>query len=56
MNTGRVGATGNLLYTAGSSNPALCDKLQDWDRVGGRREIQQGGEIYTHTPPMADSC
>ena len=46
-------ASGNLLYAAGSSNPVLCDNLEGWDGVGGRREIQEGGDICT---PMADSC
>ena len=29
-----------------------CDSLEGWDRVGGRRDIQEGGDICT---PMADS-
>ena len=23
----------------------LCDNLEEWDGVGGRREIQEGGDI-----------
>ena len=36
-----------------SSNPGLCDNLEGWDDVGGGRDVQEGGDIYT---PMADSC
>ena len=43
----------NLLHDAGSSNQVLCDNLEGWDGVGGRREVQEGGNICT---PMADSC
>ena len=46
-------ASGNLLYDAGSSNPVLCDNPEGWDGVGGRKEIQEGGDIYM---PVADSC
>ena len=45
-------ASGNLLYEAGSSNPVLCDNLEGWDSVGGRKEVQKGGDIHI---PMADS-
>ena len=42
-------ASGNLLYDAGSSNLVLCDNLEGWDRVGGGREVQEGGDIcITH--------
>ena len=44
-------ASGNLLYDTGSSNLVLCDNLED--RVGGGREVQEGGDICM---PMADSC
>ena len=30
----------------------LCDNLEGCDRVGGRREVQKGGDICI---PMADS-
>ena len=30
----------------------LCDNLEGWDRVGGGRDVQEGGDIYI---PMADS-
>ena len=30
----------------------LCDNLERWDGVGGGRDVQEGGDIYT---PMADS-
>ena len=35
------------------SNPVLGDNLKGWDGVGGGREGQEGGAIYT---PKADSC
>ena len=25
----------------------LCDNLEGWERVGGRKEIQDGGDICT---------
>ena len=31
----------------------LCDKLEGWDGVGGRREVQEGGDMCIL---MADSC
>ena len=46
-------AGGNSLCDSGSSNPALCDNLEGWDEVGGRREVQAGGDICM---PAADSC
>ena len=36
-------ASGNLLCDAGSSNLVLCDNLERWGRVGGGREVQEGG-------------
>ena len=42
-----------MLCDAGSSNPVLCDNLEGWDEVGGRREVQAGGDICM---PVADSC
>ena len=26
----------------------LCDNLEWWDGVGGRREVQEGGDIYIY--------
>ena len=46
-------ASGNLLYDTRSSNPMFCDNLEGWDGVGGGREVQEGGNIYT---PVTDSC
>ena len=43
-------AGGNLLYDTGISNPVLCDILDGWDRVGGGKEVLEGGDTYT---PMA---
>ena len=31
----------------------LCNKLEEWDGVGDRREVQEGGDICI---PMGDSC
>ena len=31
----------------------LCDNLEQWDGVGGRREVPEGGDICTL---KADSC
>jgi len=31
----------------------LYDNLEGWDRVGGGREVQEGGDIYI---PVADPC
>ena len=31
----------------------LCNNLEVWDGVGGRRQVQEGGNIRI---PMADSC
>ena len=42
----------NLLYDAGSSNPVLCDNLDKWGWVEGKREVEKGGYLYI---PMADS-
>ena len=33
----------------------LCDNLEAWDGVGGRREVQEGGDICINIP-MADLC
>ena len=43
-------ASGSLLFDAGSSNPVLCDNLED--ELGGGREVQEGGDICV---PMTDS-
>ena len=45
-------ARGNLLHDTGISNPALCDVLEGWDRVGGGKEVQERGDICI---PMTDS-
>ena len=46
-------ASGNLLYDAENSNPVLCDNLEGWDGMGGRREVQEEGDICIL---MAGSC
>ena len=43
----------NLLYDAGSSNPVLCDCLEEWDGVGSESEFQEGGDICM---PVTDLC
>ena len=47
---GKPGASGNLLYDAGSSNLVLCGSL-DGVGVGGG-----GSRSREHALPMADSC
>ena len=42
----KLDTSGNLLSDAGSSNLELCDNLEGWDRVGDRREGQEGGDIH----------
>ena len=46
-------ASGNLLYSAGSSNPVLCDNLEMLHGVRGGRKVQVGGAVCI---PTADSC
>ena len=36
-------ASGNLLYDAGNPNLVLCENLEGWEGVGGRRKVQEGG-------------
>ena len=31
----------------------LCDKLEEWDQVGDKKEAQEGGDVCI---PVADSC
>jgi len=33
--------------------PGLCDNLEGWDGVGGRREVQEAGDRCI---PVADAC
>lgn len=43
----RMMATENLMRDAGSSMiKVLWDNLQGWDRLGGRREMQEGTRVY----------
>ena len=45
---------GNLLYGSGNSNRgSVSINLEGWDREGGGREVQKGGDICI---PMADLC
>ena len=37
----------------GSSNLVLCDVQEEWGRVGGGREAQEGRDMCI---PLADSC
>ena len=41
------------VYDAGNLNLVFCDNLEGWHRVGGGREVQDGGDLCT---PMANSC
>ena len=45
-------ANGNLLYDL-ELKWGLCNNLEGWERVGGGREVQEGGDICI---PMASSC
>ena len=31
-----------MLYNSGTYIPVICDNLEEWDRVKGRREVQEG--------------
>jgi len=31
----------------------FCDNIKGWNRVGGWKEVQEGGDICV---PVADSC
>ena len=44
---------GVYCYDAESSNLALCANIEEWDRAGGVREVQEGGDMCI---PMTDSC
>ena len=45
---------GNLLYGSGNSNRgSVSINLEGWEREGGGREVQKGGDICI---PMTDSC
>jgi len=43
----------NLLYDSGNSNQGSVPTQREWEGVGGRREVQEGGDICI---PMADPC
>ena len=30
----------------------LCDNLEGWDGAGGGKEVQEGGDMYTHAWSM----
>ena len=38
---------------AGISNPVLCDHLEGWEVVGGKRKVQEGEDMHK---PLSDSC
>ena len=46
-------ANGNLLFDSKNTNIGSVNKLEGWERVGGGREVQEGGDICT---PLANSC
>ena len=33
------------MYDAGNPKPVLCDNLEGWDREGGEKGVQKGGNI-----------
>ena len=35
-----------MLYDAGNPRLVLCDNLEGWGGEGGRREVQEGRDIY----------
>ena len=41
------------IYGARSSNQVFFDNLERWDKIGGGREIKEGGDTCI---PMSDSC
>ena len=43
-------ASGNLLYDSWKKElkSGLCDNREGWDGIGGRREVQEGGNIYIY--------
>ena len=45
-------ANGNLLFDSRNTNLGSVNKLEGWERVGGGREVQEGGDICT---PLANS-
>ena len=49
----KIEANGKLLYNTGDSIWCSVDNLEEWDGVGGGREVQGGGNIC---PPITDSC
>ena len=49
-------ANGNLLFDSRNTrntNIGSVNKLEGWERVGGGREVQEGGDICT---PLVNSC
>ena len=41
-----------FFYDSGSSNSVFYDNLEEWDRMGGKREVHEGGDPRI---PKADS-
>ena len=44
---------GDIFKSSGSQKPVVCDNLEQWDGVGGGRDVQEGGDLGI---PMTDSC
>ena len=42
------GKLGGRCYTRQKLLSVLCDDLEGWDRDGGGRKAQEGGDIYTY--------
>ena len=49
----RIGNQWEFVVCSDRSNPVLCDNLEEWDGLGGGRELQEGRDVST---PMTDSC
>ena len=50
---GKIDTYGNLLYDSGNSTQVLCDNLEEWDMVGGGKQVQEERDIFI---AMADLC
>ena len=35
---------GDIFKSSGSQKPVVCDNLEQWDGVGGGRDVQEGGD------------
>ena len=42
------------MYDAGNPKLVLCDNLQGWDREGGARSVQEGGDTHEKRTRSSD--